>query len=298
MGKGGGLRVMQAGRRASLPSQIGFNIILLFFAALTILPFLYIVSTSLLSDVNSLGRAMYLVPVEFRIENYLTAWNYIHMGPAYLNSLFVAVVSGVIHIAFTTAAAFPLARHRFPGSNAIKFAFLGTLFIPSQVILIPTLVILKAIGVMGRLSGVILTGLCDAFAIFVFMGFFRGIPRELEESAKMDGCSDVRILVSIYLPLSLAAIATIGLFHFLGMWNDVVLPALVLSVAGTLDKLTLAPLMSMFVNVAGIPITHFTPPAPNVKSAAIVMNIAPILVLYGFLQRFFRTGITLGALKG
>jgi multiple sugar transport system permease protein len=289
---------MQAGRRSFIPSQISLNIILLFFAALTILPFLYIFSTSLLSDVNSLGNAIYLVPVEFHIKNYLTGWNYIHMGPAYLNSLYVAVVSGILQITITTAAAFPLARHRFPGSGAIKFAFLGTLFIPSQVILIPTLIILKAIGVMGSLWGVILTGLCDAFAIFVFVGFYRGIPRELEESAKMDGCSDLRILFSIYLPLSLAAIATIGLFHFLGMWNDVVLPALVLSVAGTLDKLTLAPLMTMFINVGGIPITHFSPPMPNVKSAVIIMNITPILVLYGFLQRFFREGITLGALKG
>jgi ABC-type glycerol-3-phosphate transport system permease component len=220
------------------------------------------------------------------------------MGPAYLNSFYVAIVSGILHIAITTAAAFPLARHRFPGSSLIKFAFLGTLFIPSQVILIPTLVILKGIGLMGNLWGVILTALCDAFAIFVFVGFFRGIPRELEESAKMDGCSDIRILLSIYLPLSLAAIATIALFHFLGVWNDVVLPALVLSVAGTLDKLTLAPLMTMFINVGGIPITHFAPPRPNVKSAAIIMNIVPILVLYGFLQRFFREGITLGALKG
>ena len=112
------------------------------------------------------------------------------------------------------------------------------------------------------------------------------------------GCSDIRVLLSIYLPLSLAPIATIALFHFLGVWNDVVLPALVLSVAGTMDKLTLAPLMTMFINVGGIPITHFAPPTPNIKSAVIIMNIAPILVLYGFLQRFFRKGITLGALKG
>jgi multiple sugar transport system permease protein len=289
---------MQAGGRTSLAAQVAFNLILVFFAALTVLPFLYVFSTSLLSDVNSLGNAVYLVPVEFHIDNYLSGWNYVHMGPAYLNSLFVAVLSGILHLAITLAAAFPLARHRFPGSGIVKFAFLGTLFIPSQVILIPTLVILKGIGLMGSLWGVILTALCDAFAIFVFTGFFRGIPRELEESAKMDGCSEVRILLNIYLPLSLAPVATIALFHFLGVWNDVVLPALVLSVAGTLDKLTLAPLMTMFINVGGIPITHFTPPTPNVKSAAIIMNIVPILVLYGFLQRFFREGITLGALKG
>ena len=278
--------------------QSGLNLVLLLVAAVTILPFLYIFATSLLSTVTSLGNSIYLVPVEFHPENYLLVWRDIPIGPAYMNSLVVAVVSGVLHLLITTAAAFPLARHRFPGSGVITFAFLGTLFIPSQVILIPTLIILKSVGLMGRLSGVIVTALCDAFAIFVFVGFFRGIPRELEESAKMDGCSDLRILANIYIPLSLAPMATIALFHFLGVWNDVVLPALVLSVAGTLDKLTLSPLLTMLLATGGAPVMRTIQWTPNLKSAIIIMNIAPVLVLYGFLQRYFRKGITLGALKG
>jgi ABC-type glycerol-3-phosphate transport system permease component len=278
--------------------QAGINLFLLFVAALTILPFLYTLSTSLLDMVTSLGNSVYVVPVQLHVENYVTIWRYLPLGHAYLNSLIVACVSGVLHILITTAAAFPLARHRFPGSTIVKFAFLGTLFVPSQVILIPTLVILKAAGLMGRLTGVIVTALCDAFAIFVFVGFFRGIPRELEESATMDGASDLRVLASIYLPLSLAPIATIALFHFLGVWNDIVLPALILSVAGTLDRLTVAPMLTMLVTVGGVPTLRNITPTPNTKAALIMINILPILVLYGFLQRYFRKGITLGALKG
>jgi putative aldouronate transport system permease protein len=279
-------------------TQAGLNFSMLFVAALTILPFLYILATSLLSDKTSLGNSVYIVPVEFHFENYLAIWKDLPLGQAYRNSLIVASVSGVLHIIITTAAAFPLSRHRFPGSGIVKFAFLGTLFVPSQVILIPTLVILKAVGMMGRLSGVIATALCDAFAIFVFVGFFRGIPKELEESAKMDGAGDLRILASFYIPLSMAAIATIALFHFLGVWNDIVLPALVLSVAGTLDKLTLSPLLTMLVATGGAPVLRTIGWSPNTKSAIIMLNILPILVLYGFLQRYFRKGITLGALKG
>jgi ABC-type glycerol-3-phosphate transport system permease component len=278
--------------------QAGINLFLLFVAALTILPFLDTLSTSLLDMVTSLGNSVYVVPVQLHVENYVTIWRYLPLGHAYLNSLIVACVSGVLHILITTAAAFPLARHRFPGSTIVKFAFLGTLFVPSQVILIPTLVILKAAGLMGRLTGVIVTALCDAFAIFVFVGFFRGIPRELEESATMDGASDLRVLASIYLPLSLAPIATIALFHFLGVWNDIVLPALILSVAGTLDRLTVAPMLTMLVTVGGVPTLRNITPTPNTKAALIMINILPILVLYGFLQRYFRKGITLGALKG
>ena len=279
-----------------LRTYIALNIILLLFAVITILPFLYIFSTSLLSDVNSLGNAVYLLPVEFNFQNYKEGWEIVRMGPAYMNSLIVAVISGVLHLVITTLAAFPLSRKRFPGSDFIKFAFLGTLFIPTQVILIPTLVILKNMGLRGSLWGVILPALCDAFAIFVFVGFFKGIPKELEESAKMDGCSELMIFIRIYVPLSLAPIATIALFHFLGVWNDVVLPALVLS--GSLDKLTLAPLMTMFLNTGGAPTTKFLAPTPNIKAAVIIINLIPVLVLYAFVQRFFREGITLGALKG
>ena len=279
-------------------SQAALNLFLMVVGAFTILPLLYIFATSLLSMVTSLGNSIYIVPVEFHFENYVTIWRYLPLGKAYMNSLTVACVSGVLHILITTAAAFPLARHRFPGSVIVKFAFLGTLFVPSQVILIPTIVLLKTAGLMGKLSGVIVTALCDAFAIFVFVGFFRGIPRELEESAKMDGATDLRILTSIYIPLSLAPIATIVLFHFLGVWNDIVLPALVLSVAGTLDKLTLSPMLSMLLTTGGVPTLRNITPTPNTKAALIMINIAPILVLYGFLQRYFRKGITLGALKG
>lgn len=283
---------------AAVLRQAALNLPLLAVAAITILPFLYILSTSLLSMVTSLGNSVYLVPVEFHIENYLHIWRDLPIGPAYLNSLYVAGVSGILQLLITTAAAFPLARHRFPGAGIVKFAFLGTLFIPSQVILIPTIVILKTVGLMGRLWGVIMTALCDAFAIFVFVGFFRGIPRELEESAKMDGGGDLRILANIYLPLSLAPIATIALFHFLGVWNDVVLPALVLSVAGTLDRLTLSPMLTMLLSTGGVPVLRTITPTPNIKAAVIIMNILPVLVLYAFLQRFFRKGVTLGALKG
>ena len=289
--------LVRRGARAFL-SQTVLNLAMLFVAAVTILPFMYILATSLLSDVKSLGNSVYVVPVEFHFENYLKIWSDLPLGQAYRNSLIVAGVSGVLHLVITTAAAFPLARHRFPGSGIVKFAFLGTLFVPSQVILIPTLVILKSAGLMGKLSGVIVTALCDAFAIFVFVGFFRGIPKELEESAKMDGAGDLRILTSFYIPLSMAPIATIALFHFLGVWNDIVLPALVLSVAGTLDKLTLSPLLSMLVATGGAPILRTIQWTPNLKSAIIMMNILPILVLYAFLQRYFRKGMTLGALKG
>jgi putative aldouronate transport system permease protein len=279
-------------------SQAALNISMLLVAALTILPFMYILATSLLSDKSSLGNAVYIIPVEFHFKNYLTIWRDLPLGQAYRNSLIVACVSGVLHLVICTAAAFPLARHRFPGSRIITFGFLGTLFIPSQVILIPTLVILKAVGLMGRLAGVIVTALCDAFAIFVFVGFFRGIPKEMEESAKMDGAGDLRILTSFYIPLSMAPIATIALFHFLGVWNDIVLPSLVLSVAGTLDRLTLSPLLTMLVATGGAPVLRTISWSPNMKSAIIMLNILPILVLYGFLQRSFRKGITLGALKG
>lgn len=282
-------------RKSSIGSRIAFNALLVFFAVITIIPFLYIFSTSLLSSAKSMGNAVYLFPVEFHFENFLAGWNHIRMGPAYGNSLFVSIISGFLHLLICTMAAFPLSRKRFPGRNFIKFAFLGTLFIPGQVILIPTLVILKDMGLRGSLWGVILPAVCDAFAIFVFVGFFKGIPRELEESAKIDGCSEILIFARIYVPLSLAPIATIALFHFLGMWNDVVFPALVLS--GAIDKLTLAPLLTLFLNTGGIP-TKFAPPTPNLKAAIIILNILPILVLYGLLQRFFREGITLGALKG
>jgi putative aldouronate transport system permease protein len=283
-------------RGQSLGKMISLNAVLLLFGMLTILPFMYMLSTSLLSDARSLGNSIYLVPVEFNFINYVRGWQYVRMGTAFQNSLFVVIVSGILQLVITMMAAFPLARKKIPGGTFIKFFFFGTLLIPFQAILLPTLILLRDLGLKGNLWGVILPALCDAFTIFVFVGFFQGIPREIEESAIIDGCSEIKTLLYMYIPLSKASIATLALFHFLGVWNDVVLPALLLS--GTLEKLTLAPLMTLFLNTGGIPMTKFVPPTPNVKAACIMINVIPILILYGFLQNNFRQGITLGALKG
>jgi ABC-type glycerol-3-phosphate transport system permease component len=282
--------------RLKLRGKIGINIVLFVFGALTMIPFMYVFTSSLLSASNSQGNAVYLFPFEFHFENYIKGWNHIRMGSAFRNTLFVSIISGIIHILICTMAAFPLARKKFPGSSFINYSFLGSLLIPSQVTLIPILIMLRTMGLIGNLWGVIFPAVCDAFAIFVFVGFFRGIPRELEESAKMDGCSEIFVFARIYIPLSLAPIATIALFHFLGVWNDVVLPAMVLS--GTMDKLTLSPLMSLFLNKGVGPQTIMLAPTPNVKAAVLIINLLPLLALYAFLQRFFKEGIALGALKG
>ena len=165
-----------------------------------------------------------LIPAGIHWQNYTDAVNSAPFGHWYLNSVIVSTVVVVSNLVFCSLAAYAFARIRFAGSNILFVALLATLMVPFQVVLIPTFLIVRHLGLIDNLSALIAPNLASAFGIFMLRQFFRTLPIELEEAARIDGCSRLGVLVKIVLPLSVPALSTLALITLLWTWNDFLWP--------------------------------------------------------------------------
>ena len=184
-------------------------------------------------------------------------------------------------------AGYAFARIKFFGREVVFLLVLATLMVPFQVVMIPTFLILRKLGMIDTLGAVILPNLAGAFGIFLLRQFFRTLPIELEEAARIDGASRLGVLFKIVLPLSGPALATLAVITFMWTWNDFLLPLITLY---NPDNMTLQLGLTTFQGA------HQT--NTNLLMAANVMSMVPILVLFFFAQRYFIRGIATSGLKG
>ncbi len=241
-------------------------------------------------------------PLDFTLDNYATVLEQREMGRAFLNSLIIAIPSTFLSIAVAAVAAYAFSWMRFPGRRLLFLVIIGLLVVPLQMTLIPVLRLytswtidasLPLIG--GRLFGTgSFPGMWIAhsayglpFAVYLLVNFFGSLPREIIESALLDGAGDVRIFLRIVLPLSKPAIAALAIFQFLWIWNDL-LVALILLGDPTMAPMTLA--INNLVSSFG---TQY-----QLLTAAAFVSMALPLVIFFSLQRYFVEGITAGAVKG
>ena len=212
--------------RRSTTSALGRHALLLVGAFLVITPFLWMFTTSLQSRAETYSNGS-ILPTSWHWENYAVAWEAAPFGQYYLNSLIMAagIVSG--HLVLDALAAYAFARLRFPFKNAIFVVLLAALMIPSFVTIIPAYSLVASFGWIDTYWGLIVPRLADVFGIILLRQFFVSIPNELEDAARIDGCSRVGTFFRIMVPLSLPAFATLGIFSFLFAWNDFLWPLLV-----------------------------------------------------------------------
>jgi raffinose/stachyose/melibiose transport system permease protein len=184
-------------------------------------------------------------------------------------------------------AAYPIARNHFRGSNIIFILFLSALFLP--VGLVPLIFIMKYLGFMNTYYGFILLKIGSSLSIasFILVGFVKGIPRELDEAAAIDGCGYVRYIFSILMPLMKPALFTVGMLTGITTWNDFINPFLFMT------QKEMRPLTSGLYMFFGQYSTNWT-----ILAAGIIVVAAPLMITYFFLQRFIISGVTNGALKG
>jgi multiple sugar transport system permease protein len=212
-------------------------------------------------------------------------------GPAFLrylaNTFLVASLATVGTLLTGSLAAYAFGRLRFAGRGALFWLFLLSMMIPSQVTLIPLYVLTAKAGLMDTLAALVLPSLSSAYGVFLLRQFFSTLPRDLEDAARLDGASEAVIWWRIVLPLSRPALATLGVFTFLGVWTDFLWPLLVIS---SPEKRTLEVGLALFRDV-------YTREWP-IQMAAALLTLLPLVAVFLLTRRFFTRGIAFTGIKG
>ncbi|WP_243390946.1 carbohydrate ABC transporter permease [Paenibacillus sp. GM2FR] len=278
------------------------NIVFLIFLSLMfVIPFLAVLSTSFISAEESMRRgAFVLIPerLDFAAYDVLLNRGKIILN-AYQVTIFRVVVGTILNLLFTSMLAYGLARRSLPGRNGlVLFIFLTMIF---QGGLIPNYMLMDTLGLKDTLWVLILPSLISAWNLFILRNFFMGLPEELEESAVIDGATPLLILFKIVIPLSMPAMATIGLFYAVHHWNDWFGASIYIN---DVNKMPVQVIMRNILltgitqNEAQLEYVRNPPPAATLKSAVIMISTLPILFVYPFLQKYFVKGVMVGSIKG
>lgn len=256
-------------------------------AVFMVFPFIWMLSTSL-KTVGAISQMPpQLIPNPLNWDNYVTIWNKVDFGRYTLNSFFIVAIEMVGSLVSSAFVAFGLAMFTFRLRGLIYMIMLATLMIPSQVTMIPTYFIWKEFGALNSYYPLIVPSfLGGAFGIFLMHQFIKSLPKELYESATIDGCSPPGIFFKIYLPLCKPALAALGVFTFMGAWNNTLGPLIYLQ-----DKeLYTLPLGLLYLK------------SENVNQALLmagaVITTLPVVIVYLFAQKQFVQGIASTGMKG
>jgi multiple sugar transport system permease protein len=265
--------------------EIFRHVMLIVVALIFLFPFFWMVSNAVRSNVEVLATPVRLLPHQFEWDNFIRAWTELPFGRFFLNSMIVAV--SVITVIVSCLSGYAFARLNFPGRDLLLMGYLGTLMVPGIMLIIPLFLIVNALGMVNTFQGVILPVAFGTFGAFLMRQFFLSIPMELEEAARIDGASRLRILLSIIIPLSMPAIGLLSLFTFIGQWNSFLWPLIVMT--GT-ENATLPVGLTQFQTQQG---TQW-----NFIMAGAALSMLPGIVLAILLQKLIYNSIALNAGMG
>lgn len=258
-------------------------------AAVMLLPFAWMLSTSLKQQQYILETPPQLLPNPASFESYVALSEKIDLGRTFFNSAFVAIVGTVGQIVISAMAAFAFARINWRGRNVVFVLYLATMMIPSVVLVIPQFVLVRNLGWVNSYAALIVPAMFSAFGTFLLRQSFLGLPKDFEEAALVDGANPFTIFWRIVLPLSQPALATLAVFSFMGLWNSYLWP---LFVARRPEIVTM-PVALATLNAGPRALTEW-----NVVMAGAVVSVLPILVVYLFAQRWFVRGVVSSGIKG
>lgn len=269
-----------------LRGQFWVYLLLLAGGVLMMAPFIWMVSTALKPPADQFTRD--LIPQNLTLENFLTAWQRMEFQHLMWNSARIAALSTIGQVITCSMGAFVFAVVKFPGRNLLFMLLLATLMLPYQVTVIPQFIIFSWLGLYGTDVPLWLPNfLGGAFGVFLMRQYFRTIPIDLMEAARLDGASLFRVYWSIYLPLAKPALAALALFSFMNSWND--LYTAMIYLPSNLQTTTLPVGLSLFQRLYRAQWA--------VMMAAVVISIAPIIIAFFFAQKQFIQGIATSGLK-
>ncbi len=267
-------------------SKVMFYIVMSIGALIMVAPFIWMISTSLKSIDEVFTYPPTLFGKTIRWDNYIRISERYPFGIWFRNSLIVTSVVMVCQLFTSSLAGFVFARLKFKFRDVIFLVYLATMMIPIHVTIIPVFIIMRELGLIDKLPSLILTEIATAFGTFLMRQFYMTIPDSLEDAAKIDGCSPFGTFWRIFLPLSKPALATLGIFIFMGMWNDFIRPLIFIN---SIEKMTLT---LGLANMKGMYSTDWP-----VMMAGAFISMIPILIVFLFAQDFFVKSIALTGLK-
>jgi multiple sugar transport system permease protein len=270
----------KAARAASAMRHLGIAIVAMVF----LFPFFWMVSNALRLDREVFAMPPRLLPSSVQWFNFVAAWRYLPFGRFFLNSAFVAGTVTAIVLVVSSLAGSAFARLKFPGRAGLFVVYLATLMVPQAVIVIPLFLMMGAFGWIDTYQGLIVPVAFSSFGTFLLRQFFLTIPQELEDAARIDGASHLRILLTIFLPLSLPALGLLALFTFTGQWNSFLWP--LIAVNGP-DHATLPLGLTMFQGQQG---TQW-----NYMMAGATISMLPGLILTILMHRYIFKSIAIGS---
>lgn len=276
------------------------NYILLFILSLLfVIPFVYVISISFSTE-NAIGLyGITLFPREFTAE----AYTYLFRSggvilKAYRNTIFITVFTTVLAVIVTGGLAYPLSKVKLPFRQVFMYYVLFAMLFGGG--MIPTyLVITKAYGLKNSVWAIILPGTYSAWNMIIMKNFFAQLPKDIEEAALIDGANEIKIFVSIVLPLSKPIIATVSLFNAVGQWNNWFGPLIYLdNTEFPTIMLFLKGVISSSLNIGSQFDSTEPPPPQSVQMATVLACTVPIVCVYPFLQKYFASGVLVGGVKG
>ncbi len=258
-----------------------------------VIPFVWMLSTSLkpYSSVfifHIKDTQWFPSPVYWK--NYIDVWKVVPFARFYANSVFIVICLTFGQVATSAGAAYAFSRLRFPGRDKIFFAYLATMMIPGSVTMIPVFALMRAFGWIDTYKALIIPAIFSAYGTFLLRQFFMTIPRDLEDAAKIDGCSLWGIFWRVIMPLSHTAIATLTIFVSLGNWVSFMWPLLV---TNSIEKRTLPVGLAYFQELY-----QYAQPDWGLLMAGSLVTMVPVIIIFLFNQRFFVEGIKLTGMKG
>ena len=278
---------------SKIQNWAGWRFILLYavlgaIALVMLLPLLWLVSTSLKSpDENIFQFPPQLIPQHPTINNFIQVWQNNPFGQYLFNSIFVAILTVSLNLLFCSLAAYPLARLEFRGRDWIFTALVSTIAIPFQIVMIPLFILTVQLGLRNSYLGIIFPAIASAFGIFLLRQAFAGVPKEMEEAARMDGCSELGLWWFVMLPAIRPALVTLAIFVFIGSWSDFLWPLIVL------DQPELYTLPLGVATLAGTFSLDW-----RLIAAGSVISIVPVLVFFLLIQRYIVPTQTGSGVKG
>ncbi|MFD0867636.1 Inner membrane ABC transporter permease protein ycjP [Chlamydia abortus] len=277
-----------------------FNMVVIVILSLcgivAVFPLLYVVSVSLtpLGEVLRSG-SFPIIPRQITFSAYKTLLQEAGMVKALGVTVLVTVAGTFLNMLFTVLMAYPLSRKWLPGRSLFLMMILFTMLFSGGIV--PTYLIVKAMGLLNSLWALILPTLIGSFNVLIVKSFFEQLPEEIFESARMDGAGEFRILVQMALPLSLSVMATISLFYAVGHWNDFFQAIMYITDRNLFPLQVVVREILMQTQQPMENVENMTP-TQTLQMAAVVLASLPIIVVYPFLQKYFTKGMLLGSIKG
>jgi multiple sugar transport system permease protein len=270
------------------PGTWALHLLLLALAVIMFVPFYWMLVNSLLPRGDAFSLPPIWFPETITLNNYREVFELIPFGRLIFNSLKLTAIITVGAVTTSILAAYAFARLTFPGRDVLFIIMLSALMVPQQVTVIPTFILIKNLGLLDTHEAIYLPGLINVFGTFLLRQFFLTIPRDLEDAAKLDGASHMRILANVIVPLAAPAISALAIFTALAAWNEFFWANIFLT---SPDKMTLPVGLVM---ISG----RFGSGSPVVILAALSMIVVPLLILFSIAQRRITEGVAMTGLRG